>query len=441
MRQLGGLEVASVKMEVTEEEEDGDEAKMKRAQAAAERRKKIMAAMQAKQKTFMQDKATLFEETPSGLRDHKQSVCEWEIEEDESAPVCLGPGRSAPIPIETSYTCILCQEEEELSSTSDTLVMCSYVQRSTVLARRRGTDQEASPPVQDPTTFPFLHADLAAAPHTSSCGHVMHAACWQKYFDDVSESERRRYRARHPTSFDVEKQEFLCPLCRSLSNSVVPLIPQYHLLQQPTTGEAPQVQNEESAEGVAAVVEQCDAMETTEELPPSPTQQEPTLTQEEEEDQEGGASGEAMLEVDEDDREAADHTAVATTVTVVSSPSPSSTSSSTTELASAQSVSSDSTFMSVEEGPKETFADTKLCEARSSEEEPNKAQRNPLNINIDFSQWLEALFIALKYRRGISKEPSQPPNSGESQPEDAEPEPESLPTLTRFYTCPLDQVA
>ena len=37
-------------------------------------------------------------------------------------------------------------------------------------------------------------------------------------------------------------------------------------------------------------------------------------------------------------------------------------------------------------GPKETFADTKLCEARTSEEEPNKAQRNPLNINIDFSQ-------------------------------------------------------
>ena len=34
----------------------------------------------------------------------------------------------------------------------------------------------------------------------------------------------------------------------------------------------------------------------------------------------------------------------------------------------------------------------------------------------------------------------QPLNSGESQPADAEPEPEPLPTLTRFYTCPLDQV-
>ena len=155
-------------------------------------------------------------------------------------------------------------------------------------------------------------------------------------------------RARHPTSFDVEKQEFLCPLCRSLSNSVVPLIPQYHLLQQPTTvsTEETSQDNEESAEGVAAVVEQCDAMETTEELPPSPTQQEPTLAHEEELE-ELGAGGEAMLEGDEG--ASANHTAVATTVTVVSSPSPSSTSSSTTELASAQSLSSDSTFMSVEE--------------------------------------------------------------------------------------------
>lgn len=97
-------------------------------------------------------------------------------------------------------------------------------------------------------------------------------------------------------------------------------------------------------------------------------------------------------------------------------------------------------FQCAEQGPKETFADTKLCEARSVGEEGKKSQRNPLNINLDFSQWLEALFIALKYKRGISKEPSQPPNSGESQPADAEPEPEPLPTLTRFYTCPLDQV-
>ena len=39
-----------------------------------------------------------------------------------------------------------------------------------------------------------------------------------------------------------------------------------------------------------------------------------------------------------------------------------------------------------EQGPKETFADTKLCEARNTSEEGKKSQRNPLNINLDFSQ-------------------------------------------------------
>ena len=40
---------------------------------------------------------------------------------------------------------------------------------------------------------------------------------------------------RHPQSFDIEKEEFLCPLCRCLSNAVIPLIPQFHLLQPITS--------------------------------------------------------------------------------------------------------------------------------------------------------------------------------------------------------------
>lgn len=31
---------------------------------------------------------------------------------------------------------------------------------------------------------------------------------------------------RIPFSYDVDKQEFLCPLCETLANSVIPLIPQ-----------------------------------------------------------------------------------------------------------------------------------------------------------------------------------------------------------------------
>jgi E3 ubiquitin-protein ligase UBR2 len=166
--------------------------------AAAERRRKIMQQMQQQQKTFMTENIKLFEETPSGLRgaDHKASVCDWTGDLDEEGgggsvvQICLGPNRSQPGPVDSSYTCILCQEDEELETDSRTLVMASFIQKSTVLSRvPRGSAASSSS-----GEFPFLAADLRSAPHTSSCGHVMHATCWQKYFDDVSETERRRYR-------------------------------------------------------------------------------------------------------------------------------------------------------------------------------------------------------------------------------------------------------
>jgi E3 ubiquitin-protein ligase UBR2 len=183
------------------EEDSG--AKARKMAAAAARRAKIMQQMAAQQKTFMTENIKLFEETPSGLRgaDPKASICDWGLEEGEgggaaaSVQVCLGPNRSAAGPVDSSYTCILCQEDEELDTDSRTLVMASFIQKSTVLSRvPRG---QAAPLAAAPLgsgEFPFLAADLRSAPHTSSCGHVMHATCWQKYFDDVSETERRRYR-------------------------------------------------------------------------------------------------------------------------------------------------------------------------------------------------------------------------------------------------------
>ena len=228
-RSVSGLEEKREVIEDTEEEDD--EAKKQRAKAAAERRKIIMAQMASQQKNFMTENSQLFEDTPSRLRERHGTTCDWEDEtsNDSSFPVCLGPNRSMPFPTETSFTCILCQEEEELTADNSTLVMASYCQKSTVLSKNRASTK----PPSSPLTFPFLPSLLSSAPHTTSCGHVMHATCWQKYFDDVSESERSRYHTRHPTSFDTEKSEFLCPLCRSLSNSVIPLIPQYHLLQRP----------------------------------------------------------------------------------------------------------------------------------------------------------------------------------------------------------------
>ena len=408
---VSGLEVE--KMEVSDETEEDDEAKKKRAKAAAERRKKIMAQMASQQKNFMSENATLFDETPSGLRERLVSTTEWEEETvDSSAPVCLGPHRSQPAAAETAYTCILCQEEEQLAADNNPLVMASYVQKSTVLSRDRSL-ATATAILGSTATFPFLPASLSSAPHTSSCGHVMHAACWQKYFDDVSESERRRYRSRHPTSFDVEKSEFLCPLCRSLSNSVIPLIPQYHLLQQPQPAwTAPAslsvmelCEEEAGSEVMLAEQESCameEGGETATSLPGPAT----AITT-------SSSASSTGLE-----------SAVSSSVTVVRSASPASShSSSSTELASAHSLSSDLTFMSAPDSPQQP------------DQEP--ACPPAPRVVIDFSQWLEALFIALQYRRSLSPEPAGAVEGAEGG---LEQELSGAGNLTRYYTCPLDQV-
>lgn len=109
------------------------------------------------------------------------------------------------------------------------MVLAAFVQQATVLCQHKRNDKLMDILKHDPL---YLHANLGPAPHTSTCGHVMHSECWRKYFDNVMVREHRRpYRLRHPASFDVDKQEFLCPLCECLSNTVLPLVPSLNVLQ------------------------------------------------------------------------------------------------------------------------------------------------------------------------------------------------------------------
>jgi E3 ubiquitin-protein ligase UBR2 len=213
------------------------EEKKKKAAMAAARRAKIMAQMQSAQKNFMKENSQLFEETPSGIdRQRTESSCRDE-ETSATKSVCLGTTKSPPVTNPSSFTCILCQEDETLYAEGPSLVIAAFVQKSTVLSRQRyseesGEEPRASEPPPQYTSCPILLADMPCSPYTSSCGHIMHSACWQKFYDDIVSHERQRSaRLRHPHSFDVERQEFLCPLCRRLSNAVIPMIPQFHVLQ------------------------------------------------------------------------------------------------------------------------------------------------------------------------------------------------------------------
>lgn len=186
--------------------------KEERARLLADRRAKIMAQMATAQKTFMSTNAEMFE--ASNVASTTTSKMEWDCtaesldmsyDQPNDCPIALGPQRRTINIEDVTFTCILCSEDSVVSMTGPCMVYSAFVQKSRVLA---------------PTK------DLTPSPHIGSCGHVMHATCWTKYFENEMQKEQRRpNRSRAPGSFIIDRQEFLCPLCRCLSNAVLPIAP------------------------------------------------------------------------------------------------------------------------------------------------------------------------------------------------------------------------
>ncbi|XP_056465320.1 E3 ubiquitin-protein ligase UBR2 isoform X1 [Gadus chalcogrammus] len=203
-----------------------DQAERKRkAEMARLRREKVMAQMCEMQKHFINENKELFQQSHEDL-DPPAPEHSAPLAEDPEVLVCVGPRLPGPGPRRRQVvTCILCQEEEEVRAAGRAMVLAAFVQRSTVLSKNR-TRSPPDPEHHDPL---FMHPDLAFATHTASCGHIMHATCWQRYFEAVQAKEQRRQqRLRVHTSYDVENGEFLCPLCECLSNTVIPLLPHTH---------------------------------------------------------------------------------------------------------------------------------------------------------------------------------------------------------------------
>ncbi|KAM4624786.1 E3 ubiquitin-protein ligase UBR1 [Polymixia lowei] len=219
---------ASMSMDTTKPEEsaqDKEKAERKRkAEAAKLHRQKIMAQMSAMQKNFIESNKMLYENMPdSGFQGEPVVPTESCAIERKELCVAVGPHRGSTPSEREVLTCILCQEEQEVAGQSPAMVLTACVQRSTVLTQCRGktltnkTDGTG-------TSYPlFMSPDLAVGTHTGSCGHVMHATCWQKYFEALQTTTRNRLHAE--LIIDLENGEYLCPLCKSLCNTVVPVIP------------------------------------------------------------------------------------------------------------------------------------------------------------------------------------------------------------------------
>ncbi|XP_064624216.1 E3 ubiquitin-protein ligase UBR2-like isoform X2 [Lineus longissimus] len=208
-------------------DEKAEKVRRKKADVAAKRRAKLMAQMSAMQKNFIKENAELFEKTSTEFLSASASSA-MDISEPIGFQVAVGAKRSPGVVTGiTQATCILCQEEQDISFSDRAMVLAAFIQRSTVLSRSPGKVIENGYDF-DPL---FIESDLFCGTHTSTCGHVMHSDCWQRLIDSVLTQERRRmFRFRHHPSFDIDKMEFLCPLCETISNSVIPIIPPLQML-------------------------------------------------------------------------------------------------------------------------------------------------------------------------------------------------------------------
>ncbi|KAL1506747.1 hypothetical protein ABEB36_006051 [Hypothenemus hampei] len=207
--------------------EDADLSEKERKAKLAQKRAKIMAQMVAQQKNFIKENAKMFEDINADIQSEQvNESCEMDV--TEAQPIALGTNQSTRLSVEKTFRCILCQEEERITANGKTMVLAAFVQQATVL-NKQPKYGNSNPKNGNPL---YLNSHLSPAPHTSTCGHVMHSECWKKFFDNVMVREHRRpYRMRNPSSFDVDKQEFLCPLCECLSNTVLPIVPSLSKIQ------------------------------------------------------------------------------------------------------------------------------------------------------------------------------------------------------------------
>ncbi|KAI1315623.1 hypothetical protein EDD11_000575 [Mortierella claussenii] len=58
--------------------------------------------------------------------------------------------------------------------------------------------------------------------YTSSCGHLMHIKCFDTYVRSLQQRHEAQHNRNHPE--DPAQREYMCPLCKSLGNLLLPII-------------------------------------------------------------------------------------------------------------------------------------------------------------------------------------------------------------------------
>ena len=182
--------------------------------AAAARQKAIMAEFAQKQADF------------AALMDEEEGEDEAIPEED--MPISYGQ-------------CIVCQDEVSVKHTGGMLALLqpSRILRDVVQDRDWLEESLLAPiSLDEATRHPrygqgtsgepkstdgYPSSNLRFGVYMSACSHLMHESCMSTYFDATRYRHTQQVQRHHPEN--AVRMEYLCPLCKSLGNVLIPLDP------------------------------------------------------------------------------------------------------------------------------------------------------------------------------------------------------------------------
>ncbi|CAH1183647.1 unnamed protein product [Ceutorhynchus assimilis] len=160
------------------------------------------------------------------------------METDENSDSSMD---ESEIPIsKEEYDCVICNTSSP-STEDKPMGLVVLIQATSVIGHRRryGQPERSTLPTCDDEREQCRKDDTLSAEfdrrtswflsvntgwdggvHVQTCGHHLHLDCLNSYLTSLRSQQRQQ-------TLSPEKGEYLCPLCRQLANSVLPLSPQY----------------------------------------------------------------------------------------------------------------------------------------------------------------------------------------------------------------------
>ncbi|THY60023.1 hypothetical protein D6C98_02537 [Aureobasidium pullulans] len=228
--------------EAAPEPSEDKEAKKK---AALERQARVMAQFKAQQTSFMENQGLDWNEEDYSDMDQDNDLRERAVE----TKVC-------PFPKEP---CILCQEDtddsrvygtfafiapskilrqtplddkdyvkevldtpENLDQSADAIRPFGIAKLATEMVEKVNTDGSKSSQERRGLGKGFPHNSAFQGPVLNSCGHIMHFSCFEAYLVATKRRHTQHISRNHPERPDTV--EFICPLCKALGNTFLPII-------------------------------------------------------------------------------------------------------------------------------------------------------------------------------------------------------------------------